>query len=319
MQPFKIRPVCKDYLWGGTRLATQYGKKSNTPIIAESWELSAHPDGMCTAADGPLAGQKLAQIIAEKGSGIISDKAGLEGLPVLIKLIDAAKDLSIQVHPDDAFALQNEKDFGKTEMWYILDAAPEATLYFGLKETVTKDRLAQHIADGTVTELLNRVPVKKGDVFFISPGTIHAIGAGILLAEVQQCSNVTYRVFDYNRLGPDGQPRALHIEKTLQVASLSAQPVSAAPAGQPENLPGGSATLLATCPYFTAILLDVQNILAQNASSQSFHSLLVLEGQCRFAGSSYTALLQKGESFFVPAGFGNYTLEGQAKVLLSTL
>lgn len=177
--------------------------------------------------------------------------------PVLIKLIDAARPLSVQVHPDDAYAQRVEGEPGKTEMWYVVDAQPGAQLYYGFQRELTREEAARRIADGTLTDVLNAVPVKAGDVFFIDAGTVHAIGAGILIAEIQQNSNTTYRVFDYGRLGADGKPRALHVEKALDVARLCPPERPAGPMGKPEQNGDCTSTLLAKCGYFTARLLDV--------------------------------------------------------------
>lgn len=177
--------------------------------------------------------------------------------PVLIKLIDAARPLSVQVHPDDAYAQRVEGEPGKTEMWYVVDAQPGAQLYYGFQRELTREEAARRIADGTLTDVLNAVPVKAGDVFFIDAGTVHAIGADILIAEIQQNSNTTYRVFDYGRLGADGKPRALHVEKALDVARLCPPERPAGPMGKPEQNGDCTSTLLAKCGYFTARLLDV--------------------------------------------------------------
>jgi len=319
MKPIKLLPVCKDYIWGGEKLATLFNKKSSSKTIAESWELSTHKDGLCLVKEGEFANILLLQYLQMLGSKAISSNVEDTNLPILIKLIDAKNDLSIQVHPDDAFALKNENDLGKTEMWYILDCEKDAAIYYGLNRDITIEALEQHISSNTITELLNKVPVSKGDVFFISPGTIHAIGAGILLAEVQQCSNVTYRVFDYNRLGADGKPRALHIEKTLQVASLTRQAVNSAPASPEKAVAGGSRTLLASCSYFSATSLNVDGNMTLNAPASSFNSLLCLEGSCILKANSFIMEIVKGDSVFVPANFGEYALEGKAKLLLSTL
>ena len=222
MSILKLAPACKDYLWGGTKLITDYGKRYDGARLAETWELSGHPDGPSVLTSGPDAGKTLAEYLAAHPGALGEHGRKFAELPVLIKLIDAAKDLSIQVHPDDAYARAHEGQNGKTEMWYVLSAEPDAFLYCGFSRDISRDELKRRIADNTLPEVLRRVNVKAGDTVFIPAGTIHAICRGIVVAEVQQSSNVTYRVCDYGRLGPDGKPRALHIAQALDVTRRTA-------------------------------------------------------------------------------------------------
>ena len=220
MSILKLKPACKDYLWGGHRLVDEYNVDYDGEILAEAWELSCHPDGPSMIMNGPYEGKSLREYL---------DIVGMEALgthcrrfrefPILTKFIDARDNLSIQVHPNNGFALQNEGQYGKTEMWYVLDAEEGAFLYYGFKREITREEFARRIEENTLLEVLNAVPVKKGDVLFIESGTLHAIGKGILIAEIQQNSNVTYRVYDYGRVGKDGKKRDLHIEKALAVTS----------------------------------------------------------------------------------------------------
>ena len=216
MAILKLKPSCKDYLWGGTKLRTEFGIKSEKETLAESWELSCHPDGPSYIANGEDAGKTLEEYIKIHGKEILgTDCEAFKQFPVLIKFIDAKKDLSIQVHPDNKYALKNEGQYGKTEMWYVVEAEEGASLYYGFSREVSEEEFEKRITDHTLTEVLNKVQIHKGDVLFIDPGTIHAIGAGCLIAEIQQNSNVTYRVYDYGRKGPDGKERELHVEKAL--------------------------------------------------------------------------------------------------------
>ena len=218
MAILKLKPSCKDYLWGGTRLRTEFGIEYDRDPLAESWELSCHPDGPSYIVNGEYAGKTLQQYIDENGKEILgTDCQSFGQFPVLIKFIDAKKDLSIQVHPDNAYALKNEGQYGKTEMWYVMDAAEGASLFYGFAKEVSEEEFEERIRNHTLTDVLNKVMIHKGDVLFIDPGTIHAIGAGSLIAEIQQNSNVTYRVYDYGRKGPDGKERELHVDKALQV------------------------------------------------------------------------------------------------------
>ena len=221
MEPFLLRPVTKDYIWGGTRLREEFGKESDSERIAESWELSCHPDGECVIASGEFSGMKLSEFVRMHPEAVGNGFRSEDRFPVLVKLIDAKADLSIQVHPDDEYATAHEGDSGKTEMWYIIDADEGAEIVYGFREKLTSEQFRQAIDDNSLMEKVKRVPVKAGDVFFIKPGTLHAIGKGIVLAEIQQSSNVTYRVYDYGRLGTDGKPRELHISKAVEVTDTT--------------------------------------------------------------------------------------------------
>ena len=205
MPAYQLIPTCKDYIWGGQRLKTDFGIQSGLNPLSEAWVLSCHPDGPSVLADGPDKGMTLRAWLDKAGKEALGTACeAFEDFPMLIKLIDAKKDLSIQVHPSDAYALEHEGQYGKTEMWVVLDAEPGASLYYGFDREVSLEEFSSRVSDGTLTEVLRKVPVKPGDVFFIPSGTLHAIGAGLVIAEIQQNSNVTYRVFDYGRLGADG-------------------------------------------------------------------------------------------------------------------
>lgn len=220
MALLKLKPSCKDYLWGGTRLRTEFGIEYDRDPLAESWELSCHPDGPSYIANGMYAGKTLQEYIDIKGKEVLGlNCRRFRDFPILTKFIDAKQSFSVQVHPSNRYALKNEGQYGKTEMWYVMDADPGAYLYYGFKTEISKEEFAKRIEEDTLLEVLNAVLVQKGDVLFIESGTIHAIGAGILIAEIQQNSNVTYRVYDYGRVGKDAKKRDLHIEKALAVTN----------------------------------------------------------------------------------------------------
>ena len=231
-EPLRLKPCLRSYLWGGTRLREEY-HKTGAGIIAESWELSVRSDGPTLIGSGAHCGESLADILCAAPAGMAGTRCGIAPFPLLIKLIDAQKDLSVQVHPSDASACREKGEQGKTEMWYVVDCEPESTLFLGFSRAVTPDELRQRAQDGTICEVLNRVSVCPGDVFFVRPGTVHAIGAGILVAEIQQNSDTTFRVYDYNRLGADGKPRQLHLERAIEV-------MNCAPAQRPCLLRKGS-------------------------------------------------------------------------------
>lgn len=301
----KLKPAYKDYLWGGTRLKNEYGKACGTPILAETWELSCHPDGESTIASGEDAGKTLAAYLAQHPESAGTRCAAQGGLPLMIKLIDAAKPLSIQVHPDEAYAQKNEGQHGKTEVWYVVEAQPGAFLYYGFAHAISKEEFAARIADNTLTEVLNKVFVKAGDVCFIEAGTVHAIGAGVVIAEIQQSSNVTYRVYDYGRVGTDGKPRALHVEKAKDVSVLE----------PPKQYDFGPH--LAVCEAFESDLLNVDGTAQLSAGEDSFHSVLVLSGSGKICCGGQELAFQKGDSLFLSAGSGVYSICGNCRAIIT--
>ena len=306
METIKLTPACKDYLWGGEKLRQDYGIQSQLHPLAEAWVLSCHPDGPSVVATGPLAGKTLPEYIQEKGPGCLG--AGCEkftDFPILAKFIDAKGDLSIQVHPSNEYALAHEHQFGKTEMWYVLDCEPGATLYYGFQHQISREEFQQRIQDNTLTEVLNAVPVEKGDLFFIPAGTLHAIRKGIVVAEIQQNSNVTYRIYDYGRVGVDGKPRQLHIQQALEVTQRTPP--------QPDPDFHGH---LAQCPYFTVDVMEGRFTL--DCGPESFVSVLVLEGTGALWEGDESMSLRKGESLFIPAGAGQCRLEGDGLKCLVT-
>ncbi|SDO80150.1 type I phosphomannose isomerase catalytic subunit [Selenomonas ruminantium] len=320
LKPMLLKAPLKDYLWGGNRLRNEYGKESALDKVAESWELSCHEDGLSLVDSGENKGKTLASLLEGPGKEMLGTKAAeLDYFPLMIKLIDAKKDLSVQVHPDNEYAWRVEGEQGKTEMWYVVDAEPGASLIYGFKEKISKEEFQQRIEDNTLLEVCNQVPVHKGDVFFIEAGTLHAIGAGILICEVQQSSNLTYRVYDYGRLGTDGKPRQLHIDKALDVTRLELPPQVSQTLMDIDIFPHMDVKLLADCEYFKVYHGRLQGDSAMHTGTDSFHCLTVLEGAVKLSGGGEKLTLSKGATAFVPAGLGTYQLQGQAEFILSKL
>lgn len=313
MAILKLKPSCKDYLWGGTKLMAEFGKEFSGDKLAETWELSCHPDGPSIVENGEYAGATLNEYILMEGKKVTGIKSRkYDQFPLLIKFIDAKEDLSIQVHPNDAFALENEGQYGKTEMWYIVDCEEGAGLYYGFSKEISREEFVKRIEDKTLLEVLNRLEVQKGDVLFIEPGTIHAIGKGNLIAEIQQNSNVTYRVYDYGRKGPDGKERDLHIEKALQVTNRI--PIMRKKSFEPH---------IVSCDYFKVdkIVLDGQLMkrMFGEIDRSSFASLLVLDGTGEVRSGGERVPVKKGDSIFITANTGEYELEGNFEALLTTV
>lgn len=318
--PMKLRAPLKDYLWGGTRLRDEYGKETQLTKVAESWELACHKDGMSVIANGAAAGRTLADWLAAEGQDALGKNAEkFPYFPLLIKLIDAHDDLSVQVHPADDYALPVEGEYGKTELWYIVDAAPGAELIYGFAHQISKEEFQHHIEDDTLLDVVRHVSVQKGDVFFIPAGTLHAIGKGILICEIQQNSNTTYRVYDYGRLGADGKPRALNVEKALDVTCLAPSREQEQPVPMADIFVGAKGRLLASCDYFTVYHVNPAGVCTLEAGADSFHCLTVLDGTLTLQTYSDKVCILKGESVFLPAGLGRYELYGNGELILSKI
>ena len=317
MYPIKLKPAFKDYLWGGTRLRDDFGKDCDFDKIAESWELSCHKDGNTVVADGEFAGLTLAQYIEKEGKSVLGTNCEkFENFPILIKLIDAKDNLSVQVHPNNEYAQRVEGEYGKTEMWYVVDCDEGASLLYGFKHNITKEEFRERIENNTLLEVTNSVPVKKGDVFFIEAGTLHAIGKGILIAEIQQNSNTTYRIYDYGRVGADGKPRQLHIDKAVDVTNLC--PAKPYPQSEPVDMGGWTKKRLAKCEYFTVDVINVDTSAALEADKSSFVNILVLDGGCVLSSEGNDAVeLKKGDSVFIPAGLGKFELTGKCSAVMT--
>ena len=317
MSVLKLSPAFKDYIWGGTKLRDDFAKDCDFEKIAESWELSCHKDGNSVVSNGDDAGLTLAEYIEKHGKSVLGTNCErFENFPILIKLIDAKDNLSVQVHPNNDYAMRVEGEYGKTEMWYIVDCDEGATLLYGFKKEISKDEFAKRIADNTLLEVTNAVPVKKGDVFFIEAGTLHAIGKGILIAEIQQNSNTTYRIYDYGRVGNDGKPRELHVEKAKDVTDLC--PAKAYPETPVEKKDGYTIKLLSSCEYFTTYAVDVEEKATLTADEKSFNSILVLEGEGKVIGDDEVSF-KKGDSIFVTADSGDYVVSGKCRFVLTKI
>lgn len=301
MEIVKLMPATKDYIWGGTKFLS-WGKKAPTPNIAECWELSCNPEGPSLIASGENAGKPLMDVATKEDFG--SKVARFAFFPVLIKLIDAADNLSVQVHPSDDYALKNENQYGKTEMWYVISAEKGAGLYIGFKRKTSPEEVRKSVEDGSIMNLLNFQRVAPGQVYFIKSGTVHAIGKGVTVMEIQQNSTLTYRLYDYKRLGKDGKPRQLHLEKALQVLDY-----------EPYKTPHFDQGILGECAYFAVTKEDAVINNAIKAPADSFASFtFVDDGKGTVEGLPY----QKGDTFFLPAG-KSATIKGTGTYILTEI
>lgn len=295
MAVVRLKPFCTDYIWGGNKLRTDYGIEYDGERLAEAWVLSCHKDGQSVIDSGEFKGLSLSEYINSKTYKVLGTNRDPSGFfPIITKLIDAKENLSIQVHPDNTYALEEEGELGKTEMWYIVEAEKDAKIYYGVNRRTDRNEMEQMIKDGTFTELLNAVPAQAGDCFYIPAGTIHAICKGVVVAEVQQNSNVTYRVFDYDRTDALGNKRELHITKALDVARCA-----------PNYTQHHFGNHMVRCHYFTADILRGSNI-SDVVTDKSFVSLVVLSGEGKLLhvdsdGNETTMEIKKGESYFIDA------------------
>lgn len=317
LYPLKFIPVYKQYIWGGRNLL-DLGKKLPEGIVAESWELCCHPDGMSIVSNGRYAGRTIKSLLEEYGYDIIGNtyEKGCKDFPLMVKFIDANDKLSVQVHPDDAYALANEGESGKNEMWYVIDAKPGASLIYGLCPGVSKEVFREAISRNDVDKYLNTVEVKPGDFFYIHAGLVHAIGEGIILAEIQQNSNLTYRIYDYNRVDSSGKPRPLHIEKALDVIDFSVKTKKRANKTLTYGINGGAAVSVLTAnPYFCAEIYDVSGMITQDTGGKQFHIYVFINGSGSINTGTCSLTVEKGDTVLVPACIGGYTLEGNLKAI----
>lgn len=306
VQPMKLSPMYKDMIWGGSGLREYLHKPIPSEHTGESWEVSAHPSGQSRIAGGPCQGMTLGEAVSRLGADLVGTEVWKRygnKFPLLIKFIDAHDKLSVQVHPNDEQArrLEGAGESGKTEMWYVLHAQPGAKLVYGFKREIAEDELEDSIASGTIESLLNWVDVKAGDTFFIPAGTLHAIGAGILIAEIQQSSDTTYRVYDYNRLGLDGKPRQLHVEKALQVVNRASSLGE-----ERSDIDAG-----VCCPFFETKRVRFRGEEAMAVPRERFEILICLEG----SGTANDVEFGIGDVILLPAAMGTCLTKGEGMLL----
>ena len=308
MKTIQLTPSCKDYLWGGEKLRTEYGIQSELHPLSEAWMLSCHPDGPSYLPDGST----FQQYINTHPGCLGTHCEKFSEFPVLAKLIDAKKDLSIQVHPSNEYALEHEHQYGKTEMWYVLDCEPGAYLYVGFNRPVTRDEYLRAVSEGTLTDLLMRYEVRKGDAYYIPAGTVHAIGPGLLIAEIQETSDITYRISDWGRLGRDGKPRQLHTAEATDAIDFNYgkeyfRPAVAAP---------GSVKEIVSTPFFTTNVIEVDGEVRRDyASLDSFVAYICTDGALRADTDGGSEKLAALESLLLPAEIDEAVLSGKGTLL----
>lgn len=321
-EPFLLKPAGKDYLWGGTRLNDDFSKNIDMEPLAETWECSTHPDGPSIVASGQFQGKTLTEVLKLHPEYLGTHPRTHDELPILIKFIDAKQDLSVQVHPDDVYAMKYENgSLGKTEMWYVLDAVGDARLVYGFRRDMDREELKKSLENGTVEKYLQKVRIKKDDVFYIEAGRVHAIGAGALIAEIQESSNLTYRLFDYNRVDKNGRLRELHIEKALDVVDLKGSAEPRQPMRVLKYKTGCASELLCRCKYFQVErqLINTERCREMadfKTTENSFHVLLCVNGcGTLFMENGLSLNFFRGDCIFVPAKSIALKLHGKAQML----
>ncbi|HAF75741.1 MAG TPA: mannose-6-phosphate isomerase [Maribacter sp.] len=316
MHPLKFKPILKERLWGGTKLKEVFGKPIESDITGESWELSTVPGDISVVTNGSLEGKSLQELIDSNGEELLGksvvERFGKE-FPILIKFIDAKQDLSIQLHPNDALAKERHNSFGKTEMWYIMDADPKAELIVGFNKDVTKEEYAESVANDTLLDLLNYEQVKEGDTFFINTGKIHAIGAGVMLAEIQQTSDVTYRVFDFNRKDKDGNLRELHTDLALDAVDYEKKDDFKVSYSQEKN----EVNTMVDCPYFKTNFIELtENLELDTVNRDSFTIFMCVGGEAKISTAEGEVAIKSGETALLPASTQKISLQSTGAKLL---
>ena len=323
MEPMKMKPIFKEYLWGGRALREVYGKPIPSDTTSESWEVAMHKNGESIIANGAFAGKPISFAARTMGAEFLGD-AVMEKyggrFPLLVKFLDCCDKLSIQVHPRDDYAAQHENgELGKTEMWYVLDAKPGAKLIYGFAQDMTQEEFARAIESGQLEQVLNYVEVKKGDSFFIPAGTLHALLDGLLIAEIQQNSDTTYRVYDYNRRDAKGHTRPLHVQKALDVTTLSSSKGKERICVRAERVGTNSRADLVKCEYFAVSRYELREPLQLETERESFEILIFCDGEGSIHYHGGAVDFHAGDSFVVPAYLGKYCIEGNCDFLRGTV
>lgn len=317
MYIYKFQDIYKSLIWGGSKIAAFKGKTIPLKTVGESWELSAVEGNYSVVANGDETGLTIVDLMQRYGAKLVGHHVARyfgETFPLLIKFIDARDNLSIQVHPDDKLAAARHNTFGKTEMWYVVDAEPGAGLYSGFSQEITPEEYVERVANNTLMDVLQFHPVKAGDVFYLPAGRVHAIGSGVFIAEIQQTSNITYRIYDYNRVDKDGNPRELHTEQAKDAIDYKMYDDLVTSYRPEKNKPVG----LVDCPYFTTALLQADVAMERPvAVNDSFMVYMCVQGHARIADNNGAWVdLQQGETCLVPAAIESVKIEPQEYAVL---
>ncbi|APY07667.1 mannose-6-phosphate isomerase [Winogradskyella sp. J14-2] len=315
LYPLKFRPILKDKIWGGTKLATQFNKASSSKELGESWEISTVPGDISKVVNGDLNSQNLQDILELYKGELIGeknyDRFGHD-FPLLIKFIDAKQDLSIQLHPDDELAKARHNSFGKTEMWYVMQADKDANLIVGFNQKIDRETYLKHLNNKSLTSILNFDKVKEGDTYFIEAGRVHAIGAGVLLAEIQQTSDVTYRVYDWDRKDAQGNERELHNDIAIDAFKFDLKDDFKVKYKKEKN----TANNMVSCPFFTTNYLELDSELVKENTHDSFLIYMCVDGEVEVVADNTREVISKGETILIPAVIKDFKLSTNSAKLL---
>lgn len=313
MYPLQFEPILKERIWGGEKLKTILNKPITSRITGESWELSTVEGDVSVVANGELKGKSLMELIDESPNEILGTevyKRFGKQFPLLFKYLDAREDLSIQVHPNDKLAKERHNSFGKTEMWYVTQADADARIIVGFKEDSSKEEYLKHLNDKTLVSILDTVKAKPGDVFFLETGTVHAIGAGLVVAEIQQTSDITYRLYDFDRKDAQGNTRELHVDLALDAINYNKVDTQ-----KKYETKTNTSNVVVDCPYFTTNFLPLENKLEVSKSGASFTVYMCIEGSFEIEYSGFKQTYIKGDTILVPAEINAFILNGNASIL----
>lgn len=312
--PLIFEPILKDRIWGGTKLKTDLGKTNlPTETTGESWELSAVEGDVSVVSNGIYKNKPLTDILAQYPEEVLGTKVHKQfgtQFPLLFKFLDANKTLSIQVHPNDELAKKRHNSFGKTEMWYVMQADEGSRIIVGFKEKSSQEQYLEHLQNKDLIEILNEVEVKKGDVFFLETGTIHAIGAGIVLAEIQQTSDITYRIYDWDRVDAQGKLRELHVEEALDAMNYNVTD-----AQKHYTTLENKSNVMVNCPYFTTSYLPLNGSTGVSKDGSSFTVYICTEGEFSVEIGAEKYTFKKGDTILIPAVLKVFILSGEATLL----
>ncbi|WMI65888.1 mannose-6-phosphate isomerase [Aestuariibaculum sp. YM273] len=315
LYPLKFNPILKDKIWGGQKLKTLLNKDSNLPNIGESWEISDVEGDTSIVSNGSLAGQSLKELLETYKGDLIGEKnykVFENKFPLLIKFIDAKQDLSIQLHPNDELAAKRHNSFGKTEMWYVFQADEDSNLIVGFNQDMTPEKYLEHLENKTLTKILNFDKVQTGDTYFIEVGRVHAIGAGVMVAEIQQTSDITYRVYDWDRVDDQGNERELHNDLAIDAIDFDMPDNFRVTYGKTEN----TSNEMVSCPYFTTSYLKVTEPLKKENKEDSFLIYMCVEGDAEISANGVTESIKKGETLLLPAAIKNFEIKAKDATLL---
>lgn len=311
--PLQFKPILKERIWGGTKLKSELNKSITSEITGESWELSTVKGDVSFITNGDYEGKPLQDIIEKFPSELLGqrvfDKFGAE-FPLLFKFLDAREDLSIQVHPDDKLAQKRHNSFGKTEMWYVMQADPNSRIIAGFKKDSSREEFVSHVHNNTIVDILGAVPAKAGDVYFLETGTVHAIGAGVLIAEIQQTSDITYRIYDFDRVDASGNKRELHLDLSLDAINYNAST-----AFQLHNNHTNESNVLVDCPYFTTNLIPLEGDYIPRLPKGTFTVYMCVSGQFDLATEDNYYSYKKGDTVLIPAEVSDFRISGKADLL----